>query len=266
VGFELSYHQFHSKGDRIYRVVSDIETPTGVVENSEPAYAVPPHMQSEFPEVEAAVRIQETNLLIHVNDERYIEEPCLAVDPDFFKVFDFKLLSGEKEKVLTDPFSVVLSESMAKKYFGDQNPIGESLDIEDYGFVGKVTGVMEDMPEKSHINAKILFSLTTFLTENYSPRMKDNWEWYSPYAYLLLKPNVDPAVLESKLPDFLERNDEAGMKKLQAYVTLYLEPFKDVYLRSDRYRSISGNINNVYSLTLVALFTSLILTPFPSLI
>ncbi len=258
VGFEWSYDRFHRNADRIYRVVSDIETPSGVVKNSEPAWAVPPHMQREFPEVEAAVRIYETSLLIHNNDERYTEENCLAVDPDFFKVFDFKLLSGERGKVLTTPFSIVLSESMAKKYFGDQNPIGRSLDIEDYGFVGKVTGVMEDMPGNSHITADILFSLTTFLTENYSPQLNDNWGGYQPYAYVLLKPNVDHKVLESKFPDFLERNDGENMKKLQTYVSLYLEPFKEVYLRSDRHRTIGGNINNVRTLSIVALFILLI--------
>src|SRR5690606_37884467 len=73
VSFELSYDQFHSKADRIYRVVSDIETPSGLVINSEPAWAVPPHMQKEFPEVESAVRIYETSLLVHRGGERYNE-------------------------------------------------------------------------------------------------------------------------------------------------------------------------------------------------
>lgn len=258
VSFELSYDQFHSKADRIYRVVSDIETPTAVIKNNEPAWAVPPHMQSEFPEVESAVRIWETSLLVHREGERYTEKRGMAVDPDFFKVFDFKLLTGDKTKVLTDPFSVVLSETMVKKYFGDINPIGKSLDIEDYGFVGKVTGIMEDIPENSHITSDIIISLTTFLTENYSPNMNDNWEGYSPDAYILLKQNVNHVLLESKFPEFLERNDGEGMKKLQAYVTLYLEPFKDVYLHSDRQTAISGNSDNVYILSIVAIFILLI--------
>lgn len=258
VSFELSYDKFHSNVDRIYRVVSDIKTPSGLVKNSEPAYAVPYHMQLEFPEVESAVRIYETGLLVHREGERYNERNALAVDPDFFKIFDFKLLFGDRKKVLTDPFSIVLSRSMAKKYFKDENPIGKSLDIEDYGFVGNVTGVMEDMPGNSHITADILFSLTTFQTENYSPKMNDDWGGYQPDAYVLLEPNVDLETLTSKFPDFLERNDGEAMKKLQAYVTLYLEPFKDVYLRSDRFRTISGNINNVYALSVVALFILLI--------
>tara|TARA_R110002124_G_scaffold57700_9_gene161461 strand:- start:11815 stop:14187 length:2373 start_codon:yes stop_codon:yes gene_type:complete len=258
VSFELSYDQFHSKADRIYRVVSDIETPTSTIKNSEPAWAVPPHLHTAFEEVESAVRIQETRLLVHRDGKRYNENNGLAVDLDFFKMFDFKLLSGNKENALVAPFSIVLSESMAKKYFGDLDPIGESLDIEDYGFVGNVTAVMEDMPVNSHLRADILISLTTFFTENYSPNLNDNWEGYEPDAYILLKPKVNAKVLESKFPEFLERNDGEGMKKLQAYVTLYLEPFKEVYLRSDRYRTISGNINNVYTLSIVALFILLI--------
>lgn len=257
VSFELSYDQFHNKADRIYRVVSDLETPTGLLKESKPAWAVPHHMQKEFSEVESAVRIWEISLLAHKNGERY-NERGLAVDPDFFKVFDFKLLTGDHEKVLVEPFSIVLSESMAKKYFGNQNPIGKPLDIEDFGFVGNVTGVMEDMPRNTHIAADILVSTTTFFTENYSPGMNDDWEGYNPDAYLLLQPNVSPKVLESKFPDFLERNDGDNMRKREVYVTLYLEPFNDVYLHSDRYRTISGNIYNVYILSIVAIFILLI--------
>lgn len=257
VSFELSYDRFHSKADKIYRVVSDLETPTGLLKESGPAWAVPYHLQKEFSEIESAVRTWEISLLAHKNGERY-NERGLAVDPDFFKVFDFKLLTGDREKVLVDPFSIVLSESMAKKYFGNQNPIGRPLDIEDFGFIGNVTGVMENMPGNTHIAADILVSITTFFTENYSPGMNYNWEGYSPDAYVLLQPNVSSKVLESKFPDFLERNDGENMRNREVYVKLYLEPFKDVYLHSDRYRTISGNINNVYILSIVAIFILLI--------
>jgi len=257
VSFELSYDRFHSKTDQIYRVVSDLETPTGLLKESKPAWAVPYHMQKEFAEVESAVRLWKISLLANKNGERY-NERGLAVDSDFFKVFDFVLLTGDREKVLVEPFSIVLSESMAKKYFGNQNPIGRPLVIEDFGFVGNVTGVMEDMPGNTHIAADILVSITTFFTENYSPGMNDNWEGYSPDAYVLLQPNVSPKVLESKFPDFLERNDGDNMRKREVYVTLNLEPLKDVYLHSDRYRTISGNINNVYILSIVAIFILLI--------
>ncbi|GAB5472846.1 MAG: ABC transporter permease [Maribacter sp.] len=257
IGFELSYDRFHCKADNIYRVVVDLETPTGLLKESKPAWAAPYHMQKEFSEVESAVRIWEISLQVHKNGERY-NERGLAVDPDFFNVFDFKLLTGNREKVLVDPFSIVLSKSMARKYFGNQNPIGKPLDIEDFGFVGNITGVMDDMPGNSHIAADILVSITTFFTKNYSPGMNDNWEGYSPDAYVLLQPNVSSKVLESKFPDFLERNDGDNMRKREVYVTLYLEPFKDVYLRSDRYSTISGDSNTIYVLAIVALFILLI--------
>ena len=257
VGFELSYDRFHSKSDRIYRVISDIETPTGLVQNSEPAWAVPPNMQLEFPEVESAVRVMEMNILVNNGEQNYNEANSLSADPDFFKMFDFELLSGEEENTLIAPFSIVLSETTAKKYFGNSNPIGKSLKILDDGFLAKVTGVMKDIPENSHIKADIILSMTTF-TEELDKELNNKWDWYDPDAYVLLSPNTDPEALATKFPDFLERNDGESMKALKVNVLLFLEPFNDVYLKSDRYTKISGNIDNIYIFSLVAIFILLI--------
>jgi putative ABC transport system permease protein len=257
VGFELSYDNFHSKSDRIYRVVSDIETPTGLVHNSEPAWAVPPNMQLEFPEVESAVRIMEMNVLVNNEEQNYNEANSLSADPDFFKMFDFELLSGDKENTLVDPFSIVLSETTAKKYFGNTNPVGKSLKILDDGFLAKVTGVMKDIPENSHIKADMILSMTTF-TEDLDKELNNKWDWYDPDAYVLLSPNADSKALATMFPDFLERNDGESMKELNVNVSLFLEPFNDVYLRSYRYRKISGNIDNIYIFSIVAIFILLI--------
>lgn len=257
VSFELSYDTFHSNADRIYRIVSNSKNPTGESKDPMPAWAVPPNLQREFPEIESAVRIWNTDILVRNGEEKYKETNAVAADSAFFKVFDFKLLQGDAKNVLKAPFSIVLSETIAKKYFGNQDPMGKSLKILDNGFLTKVTGVMEDIPENSHIKTDVILSMTTF-TENLDKKLDSRWGWYQPFAYVLLSPNVDYLELQSKFPDFMERNNGESMRKHQTLVTLLLEPLKDVYLHSTRGGAGNGSIRNVYIFITVAIFILLI--------
>src|SRR6478735_6289149 len=107
VRFELSYDTFHSKADRIYRVVSDIKTPTEVLNAGGPAWAVPPNAKDEFGEIESFVRIQNNSLLVRKGDVKFQEENSIFADSSLFHVFDFKLLKGNPATALKDQFSVV---------------------------------------------------------------------------------------------------------------------------------------------------------------
>lgn len=257
VGFELSYDTMHTKADRIYRMVADIKTPSEKIEAPIPAWAVAPNLQREFPEVEAAVRILGLDMLVRKDNIKFKESKAAVVDSAFFQIFDFKLLQGDPKNVLKDPFDIVLSRTAAEKYFGEENPVGKTLKIMDEGYVAKVTGVMEDIPENSHIKADVLLSMTT-LTQNLQKGLDDQWDNYNPSAYILTTPGTDPKKLQAKFPDFLERSNGEDMKKSQMFVTLLLEPIKDVYLRSTRGGKGGGNINNVYIFSIVAVFILLI--------
>src|SRR3990170_8562647 len=115
IRFELSYDSFHTKADRIYRIVCDIKTPTEVIKAGGPSWAVPPNVKKEFSEIESFVRIAGgDNVLVRKGDIKFQEENSMWVDSSFFKVFDFKLLKGNPQTALRDPFSVVLSETTAK--------------------------------------------------------------------------------------------------------------------------------------------------------
>ena len=127
VSFELSYDGFHSKGDNIYRVVADIETPSEVIDADIPAWPVAPNLQTEFPEVESYVRIMNFEALVRKDNLKFNEENLIAADSAFFQIFDFELVQGNKDEVLKRPFTVVLSETTARKYFGNENPVGKSL-------------------------------------------------------------------------------------------------------------------------------------------
>lgn len=257
VVFELSYDSFHTKGDNIYRVVADIQTPSELIEADRPAWAVTKHLETEFEEIQASVRIMDLGPLVRNGNIKYQEPEMVAVDSAFFKVFDFELLQGNPDKVLVEPYTMVVSESSAKKYFGEQNPIGQTLLVSDDAFPVKVTGVMADIPENSHIRPEMLLSLTTF-TQSLNPETDQQWGNYGAAAYVLLNQNTDHKLLESKFPDFLERNNGENMKESKMFVTLLLEPFKDVYLQSARGGNGNGSMTNVYIFSIVAIFILLI--------
>jgi len=257
VGFELSYDNFHTKGDRIYRVVSDIEINSKENEANKPDWATPPVLASQFPEVQSMTRVLYLPLTVRNNHLKFKEDNAIAVDSSFFEIFDFELLSGNKKEVLKNPFSIVLSETASKKYFGDENPVGKSLRILDKSFQAKVTGVMKDIPGNSHIKADMILSMTTF-TQVLDKDLDNDWGNYEPYAYVLLKPNVNVAHLESKFPAFMQRNFEKQMEASKMYVSLLLEPLRKVYLHSTRGGRVVGNINNIYIFSIISVFILLI--------
>ena len=257
VGLELSYDKFHTKADRIYRVVADIKTPTDNIEASIAAWAVAPHLKKEFPEIESAVRISRLNVLVRKDELKFIEENAIAADSAFFNLFDFKLTQGDSKKVLKAPFSIVLSKTTAKKYFGDIDPMGKSLKIFDDGRMATVTGVMEDIPENSHIKADMVLSMTSY-TQDMDKELDSQWDSYDASAYILVGANTNINQLESKFPGFLERNNGEAMRKDKMFVTLFLEPLKDIYLRSPRGSAGNGSITNVYIFSIIAIFILLI--------
>lgn len=261
VRFETSYDSFHAKADRIYRVVADIKTPTEVIKSGVPAWAVPPHVAREFQEVESYVRVMNAPSLVRKGDIKFQEDNLQFADSAFFHVFSFRMLHGDPGTALNDPFTVVLSETASKKYFGTANPIGQMLLLTGQAFPVKVTGVMEDIPENSQIKGDLFVSMST-ISRKLNPGIDDQWGNYGPSGYLLLKPGVNAKTFEAKLPAFLDRVTGEEERKSQMFATLFLEPLKRVYLYSTRDSGFtgksSGNISNVYIFSIVAVFILLI--------
>jgi len=256
VRFETSYDDFQSKRDHIYRVVADIKTPTEVMNNSGPSWAVAPHI-TEFPEVETAVRVMSDLILFKKDNLKFNEPEVLWADPDFFTTFDFPLVKGNAKTALAEPLSIVLSETLAKKYFGDEDPMGKTILLLGDQQPATVTGIMKDVPENSQIQGNVVISMTT-ITKKFNAGLDDQWGNYSPFTYVLLKPGTDAAAFEKKLPAFLNKWNGKEMDQLQMYPTLFLEPMKDVYLKSTRGGFVNGNIKNVYIFSIIGLFIILI--------
>jgi putative ABC transport system permease protein len=259
VRFECSYDAFHAKADRIYRVVCDVKTPSETIQANGPAWPVVPALRREFPEIAGGVRTATVSFLFRKGDIKYQEENSLLADPDFFRVFDFPLLKGDPNTALKEPFSVVFSETAAKKYFGDTDPIGQTILLAQKGWPVKVTGIMRDLPANSMISGDVVVSMSTE-TMHLNQGLEDSWLWgaYHPVSYVLLRPHADARALEARFPAFMAKMENDDMRRQQMASTLLLEPLRDVYLHSTRDGSKAGNVRNVYLFSCIAAIILLI--------
>jgi putative ABC transport system permease protein len=259
VRFELSYDSFHSNADRIYRIACDVKTPSETVHANGPAWPVGPALKREFPDIVSAVRTATVSFLFRKGDIKFQEENSLLADPDFFRMFDFPLLKGNPNTCLKEPFSVVFSATAAKKYFGDTDPIGQTLLLAQKGWPVKVTGVMKDLPENSVISGDVVVSMSTE-TMHLNQGLEDSWLWgdYHPVCYLLLKPLARPHALETRFAPFMAKMENEEMRKQQMASTLSLEPLPAIYLHSTRDGSKGGNARNVYLFSCIAAIILLI--------
>ena len=257
VKFELSYDKFNSKAANIYRLNTDIKTPSETINTSVTAWPFAPNIKREFPEVETFTRVNNGSFLVRKGDAKFQEDNTLFADSTFFDVFDIKMLKGDPKKALKDMFSIVFTEDAAKKYFGKEDPIGKQVLLTGDGIPATVTGIIQNIPENSILKGDMLVSMST-LTQHMNKGLDQQWGNFGATSFLLLKPGVDPRAMEKKFPDFIERNNGKERKESQMFYTFTLEPLKDIYLLSTRDGNTSGNMNNVYIFSIIAVFTLLI--------
>jgi putative ABC transport system permease protein len=256
VNFELSYDSYHEHADRIYRIVTDVKSSTGIDYRGS-AVPLAPALQEAFPEIKAATRTVLDYLIIQKEEGAATEEKIAYADSSFFSVFTFPFVSGDPTTALNTPFTIVLSESLAKKYFGDADPLGKMLLIngKDRAYV---TGVMKDIPHNSHFRADMLLSLSTLL-KVWNPDLATRWISARASSYVLLHQNTSASSLQQQLPSFVANHYDQH----EFQYTLLLEPLNEVYLhgkpRGSRSGSaITGNPDTLYILAVVAGFVLLI--------
>ena len=257
VHFETSYDAFNKKAGRIYRIVTDIKTPSDMLHWSSTSAPMAINMQKDFPEVESAVRINGQSFLVKKGNDKFQENNTIMADSTLFKIFDFPLVYGDKNTALKEPMSVVLSQTTAKKYFGNVNPVGQSVLLTGDAINATITGVTKDIPENSQIKADMIVSMSS-QKQIYKQSIDSEWAAFNLVSYLLLKPNTNPKNLAAKFPAFLDLHTGKKLKDAQMSFTLFLEPLRDVYLYSTRDDSKTGNINNVYIFSIIAIFILLI--------
>lgn len=257
VRFETSYDAFHTKADRIYRLVCDIKTSMGTRQGFVTSWPMGPAMKDEFPEVEAVIRLNIGTALIQKDQMKNFEGEYSQADAALFTAFDFPLIKGDPRIALQDPGSMVISETAARKYFGNDDPMGQHLEIENGRWISTITGIMKDIPENSMLKASMFFSTSPTVAD--LQRGQPGWGGFGNLTYVLLKPGADPRALEAKLPAFVDRHMSDVMSQRNERYTLSLEPLKKVYMHSFRggYRE-TGSVNNAYIFSLIAVFILLI--------
>jgi putative ABC transport system permease protein len=261
VSFEKSYDSFNTKADRIFRVVSELKTATDVVHAGVTTPAAGFALKNDFPEIESFVRFHNDGYLVQKGNIKFQEKKSMLADSTVFRVFDLPLIYGDKNTALKEPMSIVLSQTAAKKYFGDENPVGQQVLLTGAGINAKVTGVMKDIPENSHMKADMFVSMTSYQPIYQYLNPDSNWNTNNAYTYILLKPNADYHALELKLAAFVQLHMGPQPAKDQSSLSLHLEPLRDIYLHSNyqNWGSIeTGNYSNVKIFAVIAIFILLI--------
>lgn len=255
VRYDLSYDNFNTKADRIYRLnIRANFTGESTLDASVSSGPSAPALMKKFPEVENFARIDFDYTPFYEHNKKIQIDHALFADNSLFKLFDFKFREGDRNTALQDPYTAVITEETAHKLFGKDNPIGKIIHgKKDY----RITGVLKNIPGNSHLRFDMLLSMTEKVN-----RKRSNihvWETFNFRSYLLLKHNVDPKAFESKLPEFVRQNFSALTGKIE----LYLQPLPDTHLYStaiqyDNLNSNKSDITYVYIFISIAFIVLLI--------
>lgn len=254
---ELSFDQFHEKSDRIYRVAQKTETSSKEETSATTPFPVAPALKNDFDgQIEQTVRFfdmqEEIRTILNTETEdSYRVDDFYVVDSTFFDVFSAELTRGNTETALDEPMSAVITEAQAKRFFGDDNPIGKQLTfkgVEDF----TVTGVMKALPETSHFQVDMLVSMNS-LPELYGSRaFMERWFWNPVWTYVLMDKNADPEKVEAGFSNFVDKN--YANREEGETISLQLQALTDIHLHSnlDQEVEANGSIFYIYLFSAVA--------------
>ncbi|MBN1210998.1 MAG: ABC transporter permease [candidate division Zixibacteria bacterium] len=252
---ESSYENFHARRGRICRVAVDYGLSGSKMGFAGVMPALGPAAAAEIPEVENAVRWRrDYRARLERGSQSFVEQNLFFVDSSVFDIFSFNLLSGTRD-ILKEPFAVVISKSMAEKYFDGEDPLGQTL-VYDGEFYLKIAGVMEDVPANTHLNCDFLVSYASLV----SMGQADEGVWNScgkDFTYLLLRENADRSLLLKKLDGLLAANANEEMVRV---VDFKLQPLTQIHFNTDCFVDWGrkGNITYVYVFSTVAFLILLI--------
>lgn len=253
VSHEFSYDDFHKKKDRIYRVESQFYEGNNLTDDwGTSTFGYGSSMKKELPGIEDFVRISihETEQVVKYGDYKVREDGVVYTEPSFFNIFDYKLLEGDKTTALSKVNSLVITQSAAKQFFGNESPMGKTLRFlrGDHFVDCIITGVMEDFPANSHIHFKYLIAY-----EGLPVWMKDFWYLHEAYTYVLLQPGASVAAIENAFPALAEKYKTADALRSKKWA-VKLVPLEDIHLNPQKgYEpEIKGNKLSLITLAVIA--------------
>ncbi|GAB5525098.1 MAG: ABC transporter permease [Roseivirga sp.] len=257
VSNELSFDKFHTDSASTYRLVTSVSDgdPRQYAANFTP---LGPLIREEMPEVADLITIYQNRSQINfrLEDQRITEESWFMADQNFFEFFDFELLAGQKETVLSEPKSIVLSQSLARKYFGDEEPIGKLIEEFDWGEF-RVTGVFKDIPENSHLQFDLIIDKHFRNDETWQSQQTD-WASLSAHTYIKVPIRDGVSSLEAKTPALLEKylGEEAEA------IAVSFQPMEAIHFGSADIQlgldDNQGNSADMYIFSSIALFLLII--------
>ncbi len=231
--YEFSYDTFHEDSDRIYRVAMEFRAKDQPVKyGAVTPPPVAPAILDNYAEVEDAVRITRASGIVKHGEKHFFEDGILYADQSFFNIFTFPLIKGNLEAVLKEPYTAVLTESTAEKYFGSEDPVGKTISI-NYQRDYEITGVVEDVPPNSHFTFDLLFSFAPIEESLQNAPIGKLWFSHSYYTYIKTRSeNLSPAFIEgvynlsaNLIGDFENR--------VGFHQRFFLQPLKEIYLTSN---------------------------------
>jgi putative ABC transport system permease protein len=259
---ELSYDRFHKNYENIYRIKVKGMMAGATLDQAITASPMAQTLLTDYPEIEHAVRIKRQGAwLVKYGETRFNEDGVLFADSSFFSVFDFKLLSGDPKTALANPRSIILTEKFAKKYFGNEDPIGKRISLEADTNLYTVTGVVQNIPANSHFKFDMLGSVISL-----GDSRSMEWLNHNYYTYIVLKEGIRKTSMEAKFPEVVLKYVGPQIKKYIG-ITIEdfqkagnqfgyeLEPLKDIHLKGAPQYQIepSGSLSTVYIFAVIAL-------------
>lgn len=264
---ELSYDRYNTNADNIYRVTRSFNNDQGVVSLNLSTVSPPfgYYFPTDFPEIKKMTRLLDNGITPLRYKEKLInEQHVYFADENLFDVFTVKVMKGNPKTALADPYSVMLSEANAKKYFGEEDPMNKTIRCNNQ-FDLKVTGVYKTFPANSHIHPEMMVSFNTLKdTLVYgAENLRTNWGNNSFFTYLLLPDHYDIKNMESRFPSFIDKHmagQEYIGKQASKYTKISLQKLTDIHLYShtDYEAEPNGDIDRVYIFAAIALFILLI--------
>jgi len=253
VSDEISYDRYHENADRIYRVSSKITETDDQFTWNVAQIPFGPQVVQDYPEVQSFVRfINMPRALYKYEDQEFIEENFYYVDSTLFDIFSYKILRGEVRSAIKDPGKIVLTETAAARYFGDEDPVGKTLTTGDNTF--EVTGVIGDVPFNSH------FRFDAVAARNNLPKQIGSWGNFGVFTYLLLPHDVDVEAFETKMQGMYDAHMKTIFGPLEITIEYIMEPITRIHLYSTNpgEPEPTGSITYVYIFGIIALFLVLI--------
>jgi putative ABC transport system permease protein len=253
--YENSFDEFHPNSDNIYRVRYDgFRNGQRMFASAAAVPAVGPAMKNNFPEVlEYSWAFPESGVLTNDKNISYRERKVQVATPSFLTMFNWEMIAGDTS-ALSKPYTAVITESTAKKYYGDEDPIGKTLQFGDDAKL-EIRGVIRDVPENSHLKFTVLISAET-LHQQTEGASRTAWGWYDFNTYIVLKEGTDPLVFQKKFAEWLaeERKEEWGDEGYEEFI---LQPLEDIHLHSNLLQESEpeeqGDADSVMILAIIAM-------------